>query len=59
MLINCKKVLARIHVKDCQIEPEAMLAIEAKLDAFIAKLCTQFNGHHKRITSELVILTKL
>lgn len=59
MLINRKKIINKIHAKGFQIEKSAIHSIDCKLDAFIDKLCKQFNGHHKRIDATLVELIKL
>jgi len=57
--LQVSKVKRKLNEAGYQITKDGLVAIDAKVDTFLNKLTKQFNGHHKRITAELVALTGL
>ena len=41
-----------------QLTKDGLFAIDVKVGEFLSKACRQFNGHHKRITADLISIIK-
>ena len=57
--LNKKHIKDSIHREGLQITDEAISLLDAKIDDYLHRLTHFFNGHHKRITSELINLTNI
>lgn len=57
--LNSKSVKEKLHKQDMQINNEALFFLDTKIDDYLEKIIAQFNGHHKRITKELLAITKI
>jgi hypothetical protein len=57
--LQASKVKATLHKAGYQITPDALHVIDVKVGEFLDRLMKQWNGHHKRITKELVGLTNI
>ena len=57
--LKTKSVKQKLNSNGYQITKDGLVAIDEKIDTFLNKLTKQFNGHHKRITANLVALTGL
>ena len=57
--LQVSKVKRKLNEAGYQITKDGLVAIDKKVDTFLNKLTKTFNGHHKRITAELVALTGL
>jgi len=57
--LNKKHVKESIHRHGLQITDEAIALLDAKIDDYIHRLTRVWNGHHKRITGEIINLTNI
>ena len=57
--LKAKSIKQKLNSAGYQINKEALGAMDAKVDDFLNRLIKIWNGHHKRITPELVSLVKL
>lgn len=57
--LKTSAVKKAFHDSDRQITKDGLHAIDVKVAEFIEKAMKQFNGHHKRITAEVITLIKL
>lgn len=57
--LKAKNIRSKLHENGYSINKAALELLDVKVDDFIEKLMKQWNGHHRRITSEVVNVTKL
>lgn len=57
--LKAKNIRSKLHENGFSINKSAIEFIDTKVDDFIEKLMMQWNGHHRRITIEVVSVTKL
>jgi len=57
--LKAKNIKSKLHDNGFSINKVAMELLDAKIDEFMEKLMRQWNGHHRRITSEVINVTKL
>lgn len=57
--LNAKAVKSKINGAGKQLTKEGLKAIDLKVEQYLTKLITQFNGHHKRIDEMQIFATKL
>lgn len=57
--LQATKVKRKLHESGYQITPAALGVMDAKVDDYLNRLMKTWNGHHKRITPELVSITQL
>ena len=57
--LQVSKVKRKLNEAGYQITPDALHCIDVKVGEFLERLMATWNGHHKRITWELVGLTNL
>lgn len=54
--LKAKAVKEKFHSAEKQITKDGLYALDVKVDEFLNKLIAQFNGHHRRVTSDIVSL---
>ena len=57
--IKSANIKHKLHEQGYQINKQALNCIDVKIDEYLDKLMRQWNGKHKRVTPELVMLIKL
>lgn len=57
--LNVKAVKQKFNNEELQITPDALFFLDTKIDEYLDKMCKQFNGHHKRITKEVLAVAKI
>lgn len=57
--LNKKHVKETVHRQGLQITDEAIAIIDAKIDEYLHRLTHVWNGHHKRITAEVVAMVNV
>lgn len=57
--LNVKSIKQKFSKENLQITPEALFFLDTKIDEYLNKICKQFNGHHKRITKEVLAMIKI
>jgi hypothetical protein len=56
--LNKRQVKQKFHDHGRQITKCGLHAIDTKVDSLVERLCTHFNGHHKRVDGKIVELFK-
>ena len=54
--IISKNIKTKLHQAGKQITKDGLLVLDVKMDEFLDKVIKQWNGHHSRITAELIRL---
>ena len=57
--LKTKAVKGKLKELGYQINKEALNSLDSKVDDYLNRLTKVWNGHHKRITKEVINLTTL